>query len=323
MEGNSAPADYPDLKHHNDSKALIADPEVHAVVLTTTPDSHFELAKAALEVGKHVLVEKPFVPTSAEAEKLDSIAKQTNRLICVYQNRRWDLDFLTARHLISQGKLGRIIEFNSHFDLYEPEIPTDWKGQLGIPQAGSVLFDLGTHLIDQAYVLFGLPNSVFGRLISQREGKPDCFNPDAMMLDLIYPDGLLVNLRASHLSVETPQPRFWIRGTKGSFRKLELDPQEAQLKAGGLATDAGFGKENWENFKLSLVTHDGAIREEKVPQLEPETYRGFYEAWGRAVASGKAEDTPVQASQARDVLRIIERVVQSAKTGRDVILSKN
>lgn len=317
-EGNSAPADYPDLKHYNNVKDLLADSDVDVIVVTTTPDSHFELTKAALEAGKHVLTEKPFVPSVAEAEKLIAVSKQTGRLICVYQNRRWDSDFLTVKHLINKGTLGRVVEYNTHFDRYRTDAPTSWKGQLGIPQGGSALFDLGTHLIDQAYVLFGLPQAVHGRLLSQREGKADFFNPDGVNAELTYPDGLIVNVRISVLSAETIQPRFWVRGFKGSFRKNTLDPQEDQLKAGIKPTAAGFGKENLENMKLTVVDDDGKIREEKVPELEPETYTAFYAAFAKALVSGKEDDIPVKATEARDVLRIIEGVMESAKTGRDV-----
>uniref|UniRef100_A0A8H7N4M1 Oxidoreductase n=1 Tax=Bionectria ochroleuca TaxID=29856 RepID=A0A8H7N4M1_BIOOC len=321
-EGNSAPADYPDLKHYNDANALIADPEVDIVVLSTTPDSHFDLTKAALEAGKHVLVEKPFVPTSAQAEDLISIAKDKGRLICVYQNRRWDLDFLTAKHLISQGQLGRVVEFNSHFDRYRADAPTNWKAQIGIPQAGSALFDLGTHLIDQTYVLFGLPQAVHGRLLNQRNGTPDFFNPDAVTIELTYADGLIVNLRISALSAEVAQPRFWVRGTKGSFRTTGLDPQEDHLRAGGKATDAGFGAQDLESFRLTAVGDDGKIISEvPVPALEPETYKALYAAFAKAVASRDANEVPVKATEARDVLRIIEGVIESAKTGKDAILS--
>ncbi|KAG9252989.1 uncharacterized protein F5Z01DRAFT_170322 [Emericellopsis atlantica] len=321
-EGNSAPAEHPNLKHYTSADDLLADKEVDVIVVTTPPDNHFELTKRALESGKHVLTEKPFVPTSAEADKLIAIAKENNRLICVYQNRRWDSDFLLVKKLVQEGTLGRIVEFNSHFDRYRADAPTNWKGQIGIPQGGSALFDLGTHLIDQAYTLFGLPQSVHGRLLNQREGKADFFNPDAVSAELTYPDGLIVNVRISALSAETIQPRFWVRGFKGSFRKNTLDRQEDQLKAGMKPTEAGFGQDdNKTNARLTLVGEDAkTMKQVDVPELEPETYMAFYRALGDALVSGKEEDIPVKATQARDVLRILEGVVESAKTGKDAVL---
>lgn len=317
-EGNSAPHDHPEAKHFTDVKDLLADAEVDVVVVTTPPDNHFELTKAVLESGKHVLTEKPFVPTSAEADKLIEIAKANNRLICVYQNRRWDSDFLLVKHLISNDTLGRVVEYNTHFDRYKAVAATNWKGELGIPQGGSALFDLGTHLIDQAYTLFGMPQSVHGRLLSQRNGKPDFFNPDAVAAELTYPDGKLVNVRISQQSVELIQPRFWVRGTKGSFHKIGLDPQEDQLKAGVSPASEGFGKDPASSMRLAVVDADGKAQEAPVPDLKPETYMAFYNAFGAAVASGKEEDIPVKPTEARDVLRIIEAVQESAKTGKDV-----
>ncbi|KAF7560799.1 hypothetical protein G7046_g3351 [Stylonectria norvegica] len=316
-EGNSAPADYPDLKHYTDAKELLADPNVDVIVVSTPPNNHFELTKAALESGKHVLVEKPFVPTAAEAEELIAIAKKAGKLICVYQNRRWDSDFLTVKHLISQGTLGRVHEFNSHFDRYRAEASQNWKSQLELAQGGSVLYDLGTHLIDQAYVLFGLPKSVRGRLLNQRAGKVDLKTPDSLSIDLAYENGLQVRASVSILSAETTQPRFWVRGTKGSFHKLELDLQEPQLKAGMKPTDAGFGKDDPKHLRLVLVGDDGKIEEHPAPDLKPETYSKFYALFGKAVESGKEEDVPVKASEARDVLRVLEGALDSAKTGKD------
>jgi predicted dehydrogenase len=317
-DGNSAPADHPSAKHYTDVNDLLADSEVDVIVITTPPDNHFDLTKAALESGKHVLTEKPFVPTSAEADKLIAIARENNRLICVFQNRRWDSDFLTVKQLINQGTLGRVLEYNTHFDRYKAAAATNWKGKLGIPQGGSALFDLGTHLIDQAYTLFGKPQSVRGRLLSQREGKPDFFNPDSVSADLAYPDGKVANIRISSLSVELDQPRFWIRGDKGSFHKFGLDPQEDQLKAGQSPSAAGFGKDKPESMKLAVVDADGKAKAAPVPDLVPETYTAFYNAFAKAVASGKEEDIPVKASEARDVLQIIEAVQESAKSGKEV-----
>lgn len=327
---NSAPHDHPQAKHHTDPAQLLSDPDVDVVVITTPPDSHFPLAKSALEAGKHVLAEKPLVPTSAEADVLTALARAHNRLLCVYQNRRWDTDFLLVRHLLSRDQLGRVLEFNTHFDRYRAQTPTNWKRHLGIPQGGSALFDLGAHLIDQVYLLFGMPRAVHGRLLSQREAQHlDGHNPDAVFAQFTYPDGKLVHVRISALSAETSQPRFWIRGTRGSFHKHGLDPQEDQLKAGMSPLHADFGREDPANMRLVLLDTAEAdhqsqtqtqIREAAVPELPPQTYRAFYAAFAAAVESGNEEHLPVRPGQARDVLRLMEAVVESAKTGRDVVL---
>ncbi|KAF4508675.1 hypothetical protein G6O67_005024 [Ophiocordyceps sinensis] len=317
-QGNSAPQDHPEAKHYNRVEALLADADVDVVVITTPPDTHFALTKAALEAGKHVLTEKPFVPTSAQADQLVTLAREKKRLICVYQNRRWDSDFLTVKHLLANKALGRIVEFNTHFDRYRATAPANWKGELGIPSGGSALFDLGTHLVDQVHVLFGMPQAVHGRLLSQRSGKAELTNPDSVSAELTYPDGMLVHVRMGVLSAETIQPRFWVRGSRGSFHKVGLDPQEDQLKAGGKPSDGDFGKEDAARMRLVLVGQDNSIKEAKAPELEPETYKAFYAAFGKAVESGAEGDVPVKATEARDVLRILEAIVESAKTGRDV-----
>jgi predicted dehydrogenase len=318
-DGNSAPADYPDLKHYTDLAGLLADPDVDVVVITTPPNNHFEQTKAVLEAGKHVLTEKPFVPTVAEAEKLIEIAKKNQRLICVYQNRRWDTDFLLVKHLIADGTLGRILDVDTHFDRYRADAPTNWKGQLDISQGGTAVFDLGTHLIDQAYVLFGMPQAVHGRLLSQREARAsETTMPDSVSAELIYDNGLIVRVRIGVLSVETEQPRFWVRGSKGSFRKTGLDPQEDALKAGTAPTSEGFGREDPASMRLVVLGEDGKAKVQAVPDLQPQTYSAFYQAFGKAVESGSDKDVPVKASEARDVLKIIEGVVESAKTGKDV-----
>ncbi|KAI5468051.1 hypothetical protein BGZ63DRAFT_410810 [Mariannaea sp. PMI_226] len=317
-EGNSAPNDYPDIKHYTQYQDLVADPNVDLIVVGTPPDNHFELTKAALENGKHVLTEKPFVPTSAEADKLIAIAKENNRLLCVYQNRRWDNDFLTVKHLISSGSLGRIFEFNTYFERYRPAFPVNWKGNMTIAQGVSALHDLGTHLIDQAYTLFGMPLSVHGRSMSQRNAKNDFETPDSITAELTYPNALLVHVRISVMSAEVVQPRFWVRGTKGSFQKWGLDPQEGQLVGGMKTSDPAFGWDDPKNLKLTLVGEDGVPKAADAPILEPATYKAFYADLAKALESGKEEDIPVKATQARDVLQLLEAVIESAKTGKDI-----
>ncbi|KAI1138431.1 NAD(P)-binding protein [Hypoxylon sp. FL0543] len=324
----SAPRDHPDAKHFTSLDPFLADADLDVVVITTPPQTHFPIAQQALQAGKHVLVEKPFVPTVAEANALISLAKEKGRLICVYQNRRWDSDFLTVRKLLGDNsKLGRIVEFETHFDRYRLDKPSSWKGTLGMDQGGSALYDLGTHLIDQVYVLFGPPRSVFATLASQRDGRlsgpqhPD-LEPDSVTAQLSYADGLIALVRIAVASAEARQPRFWVRGTRGSYRKAGLDPQEPQLKAGMKTGDPAFGREGPEwNGRLTLVGEDGAMREEDCPNVEPETYSRMYALWGDALVRNRAQDVPVPAEQARDVLRIIEAVKESARTRREVDLS--
>ncbi|KAI0381251.1 oxidoreductase [Hypomontagnella monticulosa] len=323
----SAPRDHPDVKHFTSLDTFLADPDLHVVIITTPPETHFPFAQQALRAGKHVLVEKPFVPSVSEAEALIALAKETGRMLCVYQNRRWDSDFLTVQKLLAEGKLGRVVEFETHFDRFRLQKATTWKGSLGMAQGGGALYDLGTHLIDQVYVLFGLPRRVFATLACQRDGlvsgpqNPE-LEPDSVTAQLVYDDGMIVFVRIASASAEVQQPRFWIRGTKGSYRKNGLDTQEPQLRAGMKTSDAGFGKEGpeWDG-KLTLVGDDGSMREQSCPNVEPQTYSKIYERFGEALVQGAEKDVPVPAEQARDVLRIIEAVKESARDRREVELS--
>jgi len=322
--GNSAPADFPSLKHFTSADALLSDPSVDIVIISTPPNTHYSLARDALVAGKHVLVEKPFVPSSAQAYELAALAREHHRVLCVYQNRRWDADFLTVQTLIRSGTLGRIVEFETHFDRLRLEKPTTWKGQLSMDEGGGVLYDLGTHLLDQVFVLFGMPTAVSAKLVNQREGRfvsGAGEEPDGVSLVLSYAgSGMLVYVRIGVVSVETEQVRFWVRGSKGSYRKSGLDPQEEQLRGGGHATDAGFGKEHSSRYgKLCVVEKDGTVGDRVWETVEPQTYRRFYELFAEAVSSGKEEDVPVSAAQAAQVLAIIEAARESARTGRDVV----
>ncbi|KAI0871162.1 hypothetical protein GGS24DRAFT_472558 [Hypoxylon argillaceum] len=322
---SSAPQDHPTLQHFQTLAPFLADASLDVVVLSTTPDTHFALASEALAAGKHVFAEKPFVPTAAEASTLVSLAAAAGRQICVYQNRRWDADFLTVRALLAAGTLGRVYEFETHFDRYRAAAPTSWKGALGMAGGGSALYDLGTHLVDQVYALFGMPTGVFAKLVDQRAGRslsPEdgSVEPDSVNMQLFYPSGLIVHVRIGVLSAETRQPRFWIRGSKGSYHKAGLDPQEDQLKAGMKTSDSQFGldSEEWHG-RLITVGEDEKMSESVYPNVEPVTYKKIYELFGEALRGNGP--VPVPASEARDVLRILEAARESALTRREVSLS--
>ena len=298
---------------------MFADSSIDIIAITTTPDTHFFFTKTALESGKHVIVEKPFVPTSAEAQQLVEISQKTGKLICVYQNRRWDTDFLTVRKLLADDRLGRVVEFETHFDRYKPIRPETWKGTLTMEKAGGVIYDLGTHLIDQAYVLFGLPKTVSATFTNQRnDGEAE---PDSITVLLGYGPGKpLVTAKAGVMSVETEQLRYWVRGTKGSFKKFHLDVQEDQLKAGLKPGDKGFGIES-DSSSGTLVAMEGETPKSSVfKNVVPETYARLYEGFARAIEGGGEAAVPVKASEARDVLKIIEAARESAKSGKTVSL---
>lgn len=220
---------------------------------------------------------------------------------------------------MDDGTLGRVVEFNTHFDRYKPEKPTNWKGQLGMEHAGGVIYDLGTHLLDQAYVLFGMPKTVTGIFANQRDDGSE--EPDGMTVILGYgKSGPLVTAKAGVMCVETDQLRYWVRGSKGSFKKYHLDIQEDQLKAGLKPGDKGFGVEDAARSG-SLVVLDGNTPKGSVfKNIEPKTYATLYEGFAKAVDGGGEAAVPVKASEARDVLRIIEAAKESDKSGKIVQL---
>jgi predicted dehydrogenase len=316
---DNASKDHPFAKIYHSATETFADPSIDIIVITTTPNTHFSFTKSALEAGKHVLVEKPFVPTSSEAQQLIDISKKTGKLICVYQNRRWDTDFLTVRKLMADDTLGRVVEFETHFDRYKPVRPETWKGTLGMDQAGGVVYDLGTHLIDQAFVLFGIPKSVTAVFSNQRnDGEAE---PDSITVMLGYgAGGPLVTAKAGVISVETEQLRYWVRGTKGSFKKFHLDVQEDQLKAGLKPGDKGFGIESDSSSGKLVVLEGDKPKSIVFKNVEPKTYATLYDDFAKAIEGGGESFVPVKASDARDVLKIIEAARESAKSGKTVAL---
>lgn len=286
---------------------VLRDEDIELVVVATPNESHFDLASRALSAGKHVVVEKPFTNTSAEAKELAAIARSQNRLVSAHHNRRWDGDFLTVRKILEGGLLGRLVEYESHYDRYRNEPrPGAWREQKG-PGSG-VLYDLGSHLIDQALVLFGLPNEITADVRTQRD-----FAKAADSFDLrLHYDGLCVTLKATMLARE-PGPRFTLHGTEGSFVKHGLDPQEDALKLGGTPTSEGWGREPEERWGIINTQAGGVHVRERV-----ETIAGDYAAYYRNVADairGRAE-LVVKPEEAANTIRIIELAIESSAERR-------
>jgi len=222
-----------------------------------------------------------------------------------------------VQKLIGDDKLGRVVEFETHFDRYKPVRPESWKGTLGMDHAGGVVYDLGTHLLDQAYVLFGMPKSVTAIFSNQRnDGEAE---PDSITVMLGYgAGGALVTAKAGVICVETEQLRYWVRGTKGSFKKFHLDIQEDQLKAGLKPGDKGFGIENDDSSGKLVVLEGDKPKSSIFKNVEPKTYAALYDGFAKAIEGGGDSAVPVKASEARDVLKIIEAARESAKTGKTV-----
>jgi scyllo-inositol 2-dehydrogenase (NADP+) len=269
------------------------------VVIASPNQTHFPLAKAALESGRHVIVDKPFTVTLAEADELIEIAEGGSRILAVFHNRRWDGDFLTIKRILPE--LGDLLLFEASWDRFRPTIKQGWRED---PAPGSgVLNDLGPHLVDQALQLFGWPSSISADIAIERQGAnvDDCFE-----VTLHY-ERMRVCLRSSAMRT-VPRPRFAVHGAKGMFVKHGLDPQEDQLKAGIRPGDAGFGETSDHG---SIVLADG--RERPVP-TERGNYQAFYDAVAAAIVDGAP--VPVTSEQARDGLLLIELARRAAQLGQ-------
>lgn len=308
-QAEAASAAWPQARVVADAAQAFADPQVDAVVIATPNQTHAPLALAALAQGKHVLVDKPFTLDVAEAQQVLEQAQRVGRIVSVFQNRRWDGDFLGVRALLEAGTLGEIAEFHSHFDRYRPQVGDRWR-EHALPGSG-LWFDLGPHLLDQALQLFGPPHSVQADLALQRTGAQAV---DYVHAVLRYPR-LRVVLHAGSL-VAANGLRFAVHGTGGSYLKHGLDTQEAQLRAGVVPGAPDWGEDPLPG-QLHLVGADGTHTVQPVPAHRGD-YRDCYAAFREAVA-GRAP-APVDAAQALAVMRLLEAGVRSAATGCSVAL---
>ncbi len=289
-------------------EAILGDPSIELVIIASPNTTHHPLAKAALEAGKHVVVEKPFTVTSEEADDLIETAKRNQRVLTVYQNRRYDGEFLTLKKLLSEDRLGRIVAYEATFDRFRLIPKENWREEER-PGSGN-LYDLGPHLIDQALFLFGWPERLLADVRTERAGaRVD----DAFDLTLFYPD-LRVDLRARSLLAGHPM-KLMVRGTKGTYIKYGLDPQEARLRGGWKGSLEELGIEPAEAYGRLETIAGGEV----IP-TEAGCYKAYYDTLADAIA-GK-DTAPVAPEEARDVIRLIEWALHSAKIGQVVRLSK-
>ncbi|CAN5381279.1 oxidoreductase [soil metagenome] len=303
--------DHPGAEAVSDAEALFADPQIELVVIATPNPTHHPLARRALEAGKHVVVEKPFVVHLAEADELLRLAAEQGRVLSVYHNRRWDGDFQTVKQLIGSGILGRVATYESRFDRYRPQVRDRWR-ERDEPGSGA-LYDLGSHLIDQALHLFGLPETVLADVGAQRTGAQ---TDDYFHLLLGYGKQRVI-LHSAAL-VRQPAFRFAIHGDRGSFLKRGLDPQEEQLKQGVRPGDANWGIEP-PTQRGELVTEVTGLPVHARVETLPGSYETFYQGIAGAILEGAP--APVSAAEARNTIAVIEAALQSSREGRIVPLS--
>ncbi len=301
--GNSAQEKYPYVMIAKTYEELLSDREVELVVVNTPDDTHFEFAYRALDAGKHVVVEKPFTTTVADGEKLIAQAKKKKRLLSVFHNRRWDGDFLTVQKIIRQKILGRLVEYEAHFDRYRNYIQDSWKERPD-RQTGT-LYNLGSHLIDQALVLFGMPEAVYADIRIMRTGG---MVDDAFDLKLYYSD-IKVTLKAGYL-VREPGAKFMVHGTKGSYVKHGIDPQEGDLKQGRLPHDRGWGTEPESEWGI-LNTDINGIHVRKKVETVAGCYIDFYSNIFEAIKKGT--ELSVKPEEALNVIKIIEAAYRSSE----------
>ncbi len=302
---------YPKAILSLEADAIFSDPNIDLVVIATPNSAHFELARRALQAGKHVVVEKPFTPTSAQADELILLAQQQQKILTVFHNRRWDSDFKTVQKVVQAGLLGDLVEYRAHFDRFRANVrPNTWKEEA---QPGSGLaYDLGSHLLDQALCLFGKPQEIFADLRTQRPGS-DVVDQFEIIL---YYENLKVSLSAG-LLVREPAPRYVLHGSKGSFLKSGIDVQEEALKNGqfpdqnsatwGREPEAIWGHLNTEFQGLHFI---GKLAS------EPGDYRAFYQNVVQAIR-GEAP-LAVTPTQARDVIFLLQLPHQSTPQKRRI-----
>lgn len=297
-------ADLPDVEVLPDLDAALSREDIRLIVVATPDALHAEQSIAALKAGKSVVVDKPFAATLADAEAVAAVAADAPGVFSVFQNRRWDADFLTLRRLIAEGALGEVAVFESHYDRFRPTVTDRWKDQ----RDGGVWTDLGPHLIDQAVQLFGAPLGVYADLQAQRVGATAI---DYAHVLLRY-DRLRVILNMSHLAAESSL-RYVVHGTGGSFVKHGLDAQESQSKAGLRPGDPDWGLDPSPGV-LTQQIHGETVRTTPAPE------RGHYPAFYAAVRDAIRDKgpPPVTADQALTVMRILDAGLRSAAERREV-----
>jgi scyllo-inositol 2-dehydrogenase (NADP+) len=302
-KGDEAAQAYPGVKIARSIEEMLSDETIRLIVVATPSGDHYEHAAQCLKAKRNVVVDKPFTTTSEEARSLIGLAKENGVLLTAYQNRRWDGDSVTMQQVVESGELGRIVTYEAHIDRYRaaPRLHA-WRENGGA--GGGILFDIGSHLIDQAAMLFGDPDSVWADVRTDREGA---VIDDAFDIQLKF--GSVTALLRSTLTAVTPGPRFTIHGTRGSFVKHGIDPQEDALKAGGKFSDPGFGEELETQWGELQITGE-APRKIKTAAGD---YRGLYANVRDALLG--VGTLRVKPEEALRTTRIIELCRESAASG--------
>lgn len=280
-----------------DRADALLDRDLDLVVVGSPPASHAPLAHLFLDAGVAVVVDKPFTVTSAQGRELTEKSARLGVPLTVFQNRRWDGDFRTVRRLLADGELGTVWRFESRFEWWKPDRGASWKTETPATEGGGILYDLGTHVIDQAVCLFGAAVPAHRELRTRRPGGAA---PDDAFVVLHHESGVVSHLWMNGMAAQAG-PRFRLLGSRAGFTKSGLDPQEAALRAGARPTDPGFGHE--PESAWGVLGLDGATR--PVP-TEPGGYAEFYALLAAALRDGAPP--PVDPADAVRVIELIERI---------------
>lgn len=312
--GNEAKEAYPQVPCYRSLGEMLEDESISLIVVATPSGNHFQVADMCLSHSRNVVIDKPFTLTSAEATALLNTARERKLLLSAYQNRRWDGDFLTVTKILAGGQLGRIVSYTSHFDRFRPEPRLDVWRENGGP-GGGTLFDLGTHLIDQATALFGTPSRIAASVRTEREHAAV---DDAFDIRLTYEreHALTVRLCASSMA-RIPGARFVLHGTRGSYVKFGLDPQEQQLKDGLGFDSPGFGADPEADWGTLRILEEAPRR---IP-TEDGDYHGYY-ANVRDALLGIAP-LAVTAEEAWRTTRLVELARQASQEQRTLHINLN
>jgi predicted dehydrogenase len=306
---------YPDARTVRSLDELLAICETELIIINTPDATHYEYAKRALQAGKHVVVEKPFTKTTEEGRELIALAGEKGLMLGVYQNRRWDADFLTVKEIIDNRKIGRVVEFESTFARYRNYIQAgNWK-----EQDGGMTCNLGSHLIDQCVCLFGLPEAVFADIAVLRDGG---VVDDYFMIHLLRcakaPE-VRITLKASYLMCE-PEPRFVVHGTEGSYVKYGVDRQEELLRRGAIPVASDWGVETEDEWGILHTETDGRTVCSRYPSRRG-NYAEFYESVYRRLRN--RIPLPTDAAAVLPVISLIEAAKESNRNKRIVTVNSS
>lgn len=291
--------DFGNVKSYNSFDALLSDESIELVVVNTPNETHFEFALKAIKANKHVLIDKPFTTTAAEAKQLFKEAKKKGVFLLPYQNRRYDSDFLSVKEVVESGKLGNLVEVHFRYDRFRTAIvENSWKED---PAPGNgVIYNLGAHPIDGIISLFGIPLKWSKHSSSVR---PNSQVNDYEHVHLLYPNNLQVFVTIS-LLVADPQPAFVLNGTMGTFKKHRTDVQENQLNEGMKPDNELFGVELPESEGiLTTIDSNGLKKQEKIA-AQKANYMNVFEDVYQTLRMGKGY--PITEEEIIAQLKILE-----------------